>query len=778
MSVRSRQLAYVFDEGGEDTMTAAVRGSKGLGLAQLTQMGLPVPYGFTIPTGVCRAYLEHGKLPNRFDWHLERCLSMLEKRSGKRLGDQSAPLLLSVRSGAADSMPGMMDTILNVGYCERTHKGLAKIGGETFADDCGKRMQDSFASQMTASFMSDDFDGCSCATCKVERARARESARKAMDELKDPRSQILTALWLVFKSWKSQRARAYRKAQGIAEWAGTAATVQEMVFGNMGYDSCTGVVFSRDARTGAFGLYGEFLPQAQGEDVVAGVRTPEPIHKMKEWNEGVYRELREHVQRLDRHFGDIVDVEFTVERGTLFLLQCRKAKRTAQAAATYAVHQVWSGAWDRRTAVKSLSHEQIRELSRKTFEPAAFEKAVEDRLFVQGLPASPGSVTGHPVFSSKEAVDIAARGEPVVLFRPETSPDDLKGMLVAAAFVTATGGATSHAAVVARSLNKPAVVGCPITIWDDSATNEQGVDVIRLGVVSVNGASGHVIHGEIAQCDAKEWGEVANLLRWHRQYLPVSRRVPPRLRLELINTRVCGNTLLNDFYMSDAMAVAAAGTKLGNQARMLRDRLHVETAEFLACYMLLAVAGESRYATHKNVFTRLMATDSCRDAWQELKEKYGYGSIDAANKRRVAQQQALEALRNKELSEPAYFLELCAAVFDEASAWKLTSVGGALWAAIARAPMRFLRGEIDHTTFADHAFNLRHNGGRLFDKHPMVSELTVNGILDSQLDSKKNAWSVGSLYEGLMYYHDKLSPEVARLWTDGVHAGLWRPGKV
>ncbi|OGG58710.1 hypothetical protein A2765_00105 [Candidatus Kaiserbacteria bacterium RIFCSPHIGHO2_01_FULL_56_24] len=767
MSDRSRQLAYAFDEGGEETMTAAFRGGKGLGLAVLTRMGMPVPYGFTVPTGVCRAYFEHGEVPKRFDWHLDRCLSLLERKTGKRLGDPKNPLLLSVRSGAVESMPGMMDTILNIGYCKKVHAGLVKIGGKMFAEDCGKRLEKAFASAVV---IPDAPADCDCDTCR--------RIRSEYVPPQDPREQIRKALESVFKSWQSKRAEAYRKAHGFPSWQGTAATVQEMVFGNMGDDSCTGVVFSRDVRTGARGLYGEFLPNAQGEDVVAGTHTPRPIKTLAEWSPRVYDELNVVVRKLDQHHGDIVDIEFTVERGKLFLLQCRRAKRSARAAATYAVHQVWTGVWDRREAIKYVTPTQVKELTRNTFVLATWAEAVNTRFLSKGLPASPGAAIGRAVFKASQAAELARQCEKVVLIRRDTSPNDLPGMLAAEAIVTAVGGETSHAAVVARSLNKPAVVGCGgLVIENDQYATVNGKKIRYGDFVSVSGDTGEVVLGKIEVVKPDSHGEVANFLRWVRQFeaVPVARTLP-RLKFEMMERRICVNQMLNNFYLSDAMAQAARGSDLLTQAQALRSRVHTETAEFLACYLLVAVAGEIRHSSGRDWCDKLRESEQVNKAYIQLENKYGAIQSGSKDSRRTAQLKAVKMLQEKPLSDPVEFLSLCATVFDH-DGWKGSSCGGIKWADIARAPLRFFTGELEHTVFADHAFDLRHNGGRMFDKHPMVSERTSDNDLQYQLEGKKKATSVTDLRNRIDHGGYETDQEVADFWTTGVSAGLWGPGK-
>ncbi len=733
-----RQLAYLFNEGGEKTLTAELRGGKGLGLAELSGLGLPVPPGFTVTSTAARAFAELGRLPNRLAWHLNRCLAQIERQTGKGFGDADNPLLVSVRSGAAVSMPGMMDTVLNVGMNAQTMLGLAKKAGEKFAADCRERFVQQF--RTTVLGVAADSD-----------APVPES----------PLAQLAMAIEAVLASWQSVRARAYRDAHGIPHWWGTAVNVQAMVFGNHGETSGTGVVFSRDVRTGARGLYGEFLPEAQGEDVVAGVRTPIKIADMCGWNPRVYNELEAMVSRLEKHYGDVVDVEFTVEEGQLYLLQCRKAKRSARAAATFAVHQVWDGEWSRREAVECVPSGQAAELARPRFSQADFADAVQTRLFAKGLPASPGSVVGKAVFSPARAKEMATEGETVVLVRADTSPDDLPGMLASAAIVTAVGGETSHAAVVARGLGRAAVVGCTgLSVGDREAVC--GNKKIKEGdVVSVCGETGTVILGEVPFAETYQYGEVANFLRWVDQFAPsAAKRSEPRVGFEFAEKQFSANTLVNDFYLADAMARAAAGTSLAKEAEALRNRVHTETAEIFACYLLIAVAGETRHASNR--------ASGGGKAEERLQKEYGF---TFGGERYHQQMWAHKNLAKKSLSAQTEFFRLCAETFD-ARSWE-SGFGGSKWCAIARAPLGFLSGELGPSVFVDHAFDLQHNGGRMFDKHPMLTDLTDECCLKGQLDVKKSAKNPAELREKLGKLHDQFAPEVTKLFEKGRTSRLW-----
>lgn len=747
MSDRSHQLAYTFDEGDERSMTAAVRGGKGLSLAEMTQQGLPVPYGFTIPTGVCRAFLEHRKYPSRFDWHFERCLSLLEKRTGKKFGSAENPLLLSVRSGAEHSMPGMMDTLLNVGLTEEIMPTLRKLGGESFAADCRSRQVKGF------------FDNYYLRHSRMETAR----------------QQLQSAIIAVFRSWESERARVYRDAHNLPHWQGTAVTIQEMVFGNMGEDSCTGVVFSRDVKTGQSGIFGEFLPNAQGEDVVSGSRTPQSIKALADWNPRVYRQLKALVLDLDEQYRDAVDVEFTVERGKLYLLQCRKAKRSAHAAATFAVHRVWSGEQMPKEAITALTASERSSLTRAVFDAKQLLMHRKN-LFAKGLPASHGAAVGSVVFTSAHAVELAKSGVPVILVRSDTSPEDLPGMLVASAIVTANGGETSHAAVVARSLNIPAVVGCDsLLIQNRSARNSAGRQLLQNDALSVSGDTGEVIRGILPIQKATLSGEVANYLRWIERY-DSGRRGDRSGQLDFghMDELYNANTLLNDFYLSDSMARAAEKSSLAHKVGRLRQMVHKRVASILCTYLVIAAAGELRHASRSEYSRKLLDDPNVSAAYIELRDTFKaipkWSGEDKA--RRMAQMKAAEQLRHKGLAEPVRFLELAVTVFN-GNGWS-SSIGGKKWAAIALAPLNYLKGKLSDSVFVDHAFDLRHNGGCMFDKHPMVKRESCDSTIMQQLDAKKAARSIGKLYESLADQHTEFSKDVIALWREGVTAGLWK----
>ncbi|MDI3502911.1 MAG: pyruvate, orthophosphate dikinase, partial [Archaeoglobi archaeon] len=463
------KMMYFF--GGDETEGDAgmrdLLGGKGANLAEMAKLGLPVPPGFTITTEVCRYFVKNGKLPDGFEEEFRKYLRKLEEVTGKKFGDPKNPLLVSVRSGAKFSMPGMMDTILNIGLNDEIVKGLAELtGNERFAYDAYRRLIQMFGN-VVMGIDKNEFEK-HLEEMKKKRGVAFDSELTAEDlkELveiykrvykehtgedfpQDPEEQLRRAVIAVFKSWNNPRAITYRRLNKIPDDLGTAANVQTMVFGNLGEDSGTGVGFTRNPATGEKELYGEYLTNAQGEDVVAGIRTPMPISKLKEENPKLYEELRKVAELLERHYRDVQDFEFTVERGKLYILQTRDAKRTPLAAVKIAVDMANEGLISKEEAILRIDPENVVKLLQPVIDPSAKVDPI-----ARGLPASPGAVSGRVVFSADEAVEKSKEG-PVILVRPETSPDDLHGMHASVGILTSRGGMTSHAAVVARGMGRP-----------------------------------------------------------------------------------------------------------------------------------------------------------------------------------------------------------------------------------------------------------------------------------------------------------------------------------
>ena len=511
-------------------------GGKGTNLAEMTSIGLPVPPGFTITTEVCDAFYQAGeKLPSGLMDQVNKAVSLLEKELGKKFGDDANPLLLSVRSGAAVSMPGMMNTILNLGLNDKATQGLAKATkNERFAYDAYRRLINMFGDVV----MGMDHHVFEAAFNKVKKKYKvtddtevpAEGLKQLCEDYKavykkhtgqafpqSPLKQLELSIMAVFGSWNTSRAVRYREIEGIRGLLGTAVNVQSMVYGNMGDDSGTGVAFTRNPNTGENKFFGEFLINAQGEDVVAGIRTPQPVAEMTKWNRAVYKELLAIKKVLEDHYCEMQDIEFTIERGTLFMLQTRTGKRTGVAAVKIACDMVKEGLIDQKEAVLRVPPNDLTQLLLPSFKPTARNAA---DVLTRGLPASPGASVGQLAFTAEEARERAEAGESVILVRKETSPEDVDGMNAASGILTSTGGMTSHAAVVARGWGKCCVAGA-----GDIEINEKGkkikVDGRTFGVkdvISLDGTTGEVMAGEVETQEPKLSGDFAKLMKWADEY--------------------------------------------------------------------------------------------------------------------------------------------------------------------------------------------------------------------------------------------------------------------
>jgi len=520
---------YFFDEGNAEMKD--LLGGKGANLAEMTRIGLPVPPGFTITTEVCREYYAAGgRLPDGLEDEIIEAMHKLEKLAGSKFGDPENPLLVSVRSGAPVSMPGMMDTILNLGLNDETVKGLAKLtNNERFAYDSYRRFIMMFSDvvrgvnrqlfEEALEEIKKKYGAKTDAEVPAEGMkelveRSKEIYKEQLGEEfpQDVWKQLMMAVDAVFRSWNNERAILYRKIHNIPDDMGTAVNVVKMVFGNMGDDSATGVAFTRNPSTGEKELYGEYLINAQGEDVVAGIRTPKPVKELKNDMPKVYDELVRVAEILEKHYRDMQDMEFTIEKGKLYMLQTRTGKRTAAAAVKIAVDMVKEGLITKEEAIMRVTPEQIETLLHKRIDPTA-----EKTLIAKGLPASPGAATGMVVFDSDEAVKLAEEGKKVILVRPETTPDDLHGMVASQGILTSRGGMTSHAAVVARGMGKPAVVGCEeisIDLEKEQFIAPNGKIFKKGDIITIDGSTGEVYEGEVPLIDPQMSGEFKELLEW------------------------------------------------------------------------------------------------------------------------------------------------------------------------------------------------------------------------------------------------------------------------
>lgn len=532
----SPKYVYFFGNGSAEGRADMkhLLGGKGANLAEMTNLGIPVPPGFTITTEVCDAYYKNNQqYPNGLAKEIEQNLSRLEKLMGAKLGDGENPLLVSVRSGAAASMPGMMDTVLNLGLTTDAVKGLIKkTNNERFVWDAYRRFITMFGDVVMGvdrhSFEEVLDKYKKKARVKNDTELNSEQLKNIVEEFKaiykkntrepfpnDPKVQLDKAIHAVFASWNNPRAIKYRQLYEIKGLLGMAVNVQAMVFGNMGNHSATGVCFTRNPSTGENEFYGEFLVNAQGEDVVAGIRTPEPICNLKKEMPDVYEQLVKYKNTLENHFKDVQDIEFTIQENRLFMLQTRTGKRTARAAVRFAVDMAKEGLIDKKTAILRIDPNQIDQLLHPMFDPKA-----KKEILAVGLPASPGAATGRVVFSAEDAEKLVSKHEKVILVRKETSPEDIGGMHVSQGILTTRGGMTSHAAVVARGMGKCCVAGCgSLNVDYKNQTFKVNGRVVKKGdYISLDGSSGEVMLGQVATIEPRLSGDFATIMEWADEF--------------------------------------------------------------------------------------------------------------------------------------------------------------------------------------------------------------------------------------------------------------------
>jgi len=505
------KLVYDFTEGNKDLKD--LLGGKGANLAEMTNLGLPVPPGFVISTDACRYYLAEGRVPDGLAAEVDEHLAQLERKIGRRLGDHADPLLVSVRSGAKFSMPGMMETVLNIGLSDESVHGLAKqaeserfawdsyrrliqMFGKTVLDIDGEQFEHAIDAAKKAKGTKNDLDlDASDLRSLVETFKGIVREQTGRDFPQDPREQMDLAVNAVFNSWNADRAILYRRQERIPSDLGTAVNVVAMVFGNLGMDSGTGVAFTRDPGSGQQGVYGDYLQNAQGEDVVAGIRNTVPLQDLEQIDAKSYAELMDIMSTLENHYKDLCDIEFTIERGKLWMLQTRVGKRTAAAAFRIAIQLVDQGLIDMDEALDRVTGDQLAQLMFPRFDTSG-----EVRKITKAVSASPGAAVGKVVFDSARAVEEAGRGEEVILVRRETNPDDLHGMIAAQGILTSRGGKTSHAAVVARGMGKTCVCGADELVVDAKAkqfTAPGGITVHEGDMISIDGTSGVVYAGQV-----------------------------------------------------------------------------------------------------------------------------------------------------------------------------------------------------------------------------------------------------------------------------------------
>ncbi|MEG0050639.1 MAG: pyruvate, phosphate dikinase [Terrisporobacter sp.] len=524
------KYVYSFNEGSKEMKS--LLGGKGANLAEMTKIGLPVPPGFTITTKACNDYYENNKtIKQEILDQIEEKLSSLEKNLDKVLGSEENPLLVSVRSGAVVSMPGMMDTILNLGLNDNTVIALAKATeNERFAYDSYRRFIQMFSDvamevpKYKFENVLDKFKEAN--NFKFDTDLTTEHLKAIVEEYKgiykkevgevfpqEPKKQLMLAVEAVFRSWNNSRAIVYRRLNDIPSDLGTAVNIQSMVFGNMGDTSGTGVAFTRDPATGENKLLGEYLINAQGEDVVAGIRTPEPISTLEDVMPEIYKQFIDTVKKLENHYRDMQDVEFTIEKGRLFFLQTRNGKRTAASAINVAVDLVEEGLLTKEEAIMRIEPKQLDQLLHPKFEDKALKEAT---IIAKGLPASPGAAGGKIYFTAEEAVEASKDGEKVVLVRQETSPEDIEGMICSEGILTARGGMTSHAAVVARGMGKCCIAGCGEIKVDEVSKEVRKDDIVLKegDFISLDGSTGNIYLGDVAKTKVAMSGNFEKLMIW------------------------------------------------------------------------------------------------------------------------------------------------------------------------------------------------------------------------------------------------------------------------
>src|SRR5690242_10139062 len=561
-SKTSTKYVYSFGGGKADGngKMKDVLGGKGAGLAEMTNAGLPVPPGFTIQTEACREYMRKGGVSEEVDRQMDEALAKLESLQGQKLGKGSNPLLVSVRSGAKFSMPGMMDTILNLGLNDESVEALAKLSNNPrFAYDSYRRLIQMFGNvvlDIEKSEFDEVFDGKKKQRkVKLDTELDAKALKEVIAEYKkvvkkeakrdfpqDPHEQLVMARDAVFRSWQNDRAKHYRRINNIDDMLGTAVNVQAMVFGNLGETSGTGVGFTRNPATGTKEFYGEFLLNAQGEDVVSGVRTPVHISELERIQPDVYRQLREITTRLEKHYKDMQDFEFTIQDGKLYMLQTRNGKRTGLAAVRVAIQMVEEGLITKEEAIFRVEPNQLYDF----LVPRLDEKGVKIEVLAKGLPASPGAAVGQIVFTADEAVEKAGHGakkNPVILVRAETTPEDIHGMEVAAGILTSRGGMTSHAAVVTRGMGKCCVAGAgDIHVDEKKREMHAKGQVFKAGDwISLDGTTGRVIKGKLGTLDASpDDPELQKLMGWSEPFRKLGVRANADIPRDAIQARAFG----------------------------------------------------------------------------------------------------------------------------------------------------------------------------------------------------------------------------------------------
>lgn len=710
----------------EDTnFTSYALGGKGHGIARLMALGLPTPPALVISTSLARSHQETGEFPKRFMPQLERELEALETVTGKRFGDPQNPLLVSVRSGAMISMPGMMETVLNVGLTATVGTTLAARFGASFVEDCRRHLREGLGAYC--------FD--------LADSTAKE--------------QLLLAIKSVLNSWQSPRAQAYRREHGIDDQLGTAITIQAMVFGNqVGIgESGTGVVMSHHPDTAEPMLYGNYLPSAQGHDLVSGETTPDAIEVLLERKPEYATQLSGALALLESEVGGPVEVEFTIENGTLYFLQFRKEKLSPEATIKYLVREKHAGRLTRAEVVDAVPEWMVENISVGAVLRDNVE-SLQHKLLARGTGVGNAAACGGIATTDEDVEFCKSFDIPYILVREATTPDDFELMLGAAGIVTKEGGTTCHAAVVARHQGIPAVIGLGDAF--DAVANSDRL-VATAGQCTIDPASGSIYLGELELVEPTIGKEVALFLKWRPLSKPV---IDPALCLEMLSP----NTALNNFYMAEAMLADCSDQALAAKIRAVHVRLTRKTAAVFSTYLALAVASEVTHADSR--YERPRAAAMLHEMQQRftLKHRNSWG-------RSVVPEIATE-LSALAPEEVANFFRDSKQLFSTGE-WE-GAVGGQRWADIAAVGEQYWRGEISTNIFIDRVFDLRHNTGRVFNKHPMVSANYSARNLDRQLDDKRRELTVWTKWEELAYHHSDIDSELLDFIEGGQRKGMWK----
>lgn len=711
----------------DTTFSSYALGGKGHGIARLMALGLPTPPALVISTSLARSYQETGQLPRRLHEQLERELKTLERKTGKCFGDPENPLLVSVRSGAMISMPGMMETVLNVGLTTAVRETFQGRFGEHFANTCNRHLLTGLEPQ--------HWDG----TMLAERADL----------------QLRRAIKRVLESWNSPRAKAYRREHSISEGLGTAITIQQMVFGNQAgvSESGTGVAMSHNPDTAEPGLFGDYLQNAQGHDLVSGEMTPEPLSTFAERQPQLTTELERALALLQREVGGPVEVEFTVENGTLYLLQFRRAKLSPEATIIHLVREKHAKRMTRE-AVMAAVPDSVAAAIETGKQLKVDPTTVGAYLVGTGVGITTSAAVGEIACTSGDAEYWKSLGKPYILVRRETTPDDFELMLGAAGIVTLEGGKTCHAAVVARHQGIPAVIG----IGND-AYRFLTDDANSLFTITIDPTSGNIWYGPVPLTESHQCKEIELFLRWRHLSKPV---IDPTLCTVAFAT----NTALNDFYLAEAMLADCSDPALAAKIRAVHQQLTTKTSAVFSTYLALAVASEVTYADEGERHL----SPSVREAFINLKLRFTLQHRDAWSDFVVPA--IIHELAATNTAAVVDFFRICKDVFASGS-WS-GSIGGQAWADIATVGEQYWNGDIPDAVFVDRVFNLRHNNGPVFNKHDMVCYNYDRSRLSAQLDRKREQLPVAKKWEAMRAIHAGVNEELFVLYSEGLRKGVWK----